>query len=188
MKNTSLILLLLYFLMGCNDQKLTHQETVAKYYSARDAANYNELKALINDSITITSGDYVMPYTQDSFYEEFKWDSVFRTSYKIVELEEKNNQVITSLALKSTRLEFLKNNPMTCRYKISFNSGKISKIEELECKDADWIIWKKEVDSLVSWIKKNHDELDGFINDMTMNGAINYLKAIELYETDKKPM
>lgn len=77
---------------------------------------------------------------------------------------------------------------MTCQYKISFNSGKISKIEELECKDADWNIWQKKRDSLVSWTKKNHPELDGFINDMTMNGAINYLKAIELYETDKNAL
>ena len=146
---------------------------------------YNELKTLINDSITIVAGDYVMPYTDDSFYEEFKWDSTFRPSYKIVELEEKNNQVIALVTLNSVRNEFLKNNTMTCQYQISFNSGKISKIEELECKDADWNIWKKERDSLVSWVKKNHPELDGFINDMTMNGAINYLKAIELYETDK---
>ena len=75
---------------------------------------------------------------------------------------------------------------MTCQYKISFISGKISEIESLECKGADWQIWQKEVNSLVSWIKINHPILDGFINDMTMNGAMNYLKAIELYELDKK--
>ncbi|MBD0851909.1 hypothetical protein [Maribacter arenosus] len=188
MKNTFFILFLLYFLTGCSDQKLTHQETVTKYYNARDAANYNELKTLINDSITIIAGDYVMPYSHDSFYEQFKWDSIFRPSYKIVELEEKNNQIIASVALNSVRNEFLKNNAMTCQYKISFNYGKISKIEELECKSADWNIWQKERDSLVSWIKKNHPELDGFINDMTMNGAMNYLKAIELYETDKNAL
>lgn len=182
MKNTFLVLLLLNFLTGCNEQKLTHQETVTKYYNVRDVANYDELKKLISDSITITAGDYVMPYNHDSFYEQFKWDSIFNPSYKIVELKEKNNQIIASVALNSVRNEFLKNNAMTCQYRISFNSGKISKIEELECQGADWNIWQKERDSLVSWIKKNHPELDGFVHDMTMNGAINYLKAIELYK------
>ena len=129
-----------------------------------------------------------MPYDHDSFYEVFKWDSIFKPSYNIVELQEKNNQIIASVALNSVRNEFLKNKLMKCRYKISFSSGKISKIEELECKDADWNIWQKERDSLVNWTRKNHPELDGFINDMTMNGALNYLKAIELYETDKEAL
>lgn len=71
---------------------------------------------------------------------------------------------------------------MTCQYKISFNSEKISKIEELECENVDWDIWRKKVDSLVRWTRKNHPELDGFINDMTVNGALHYIKAIELYK------
>ena len=101
-------------------------------------------------------------------------------------MEEKNDQIVASVTMNSMRNEFLKNNNMTCEYKISFNSGKISKIEELECINVDWNIWQKERDSLTSWIKKNHPELDGFINDMTMNGSINYLMAIELYEANKK--
>ena len=188
MKNIFPILFLFYFLSGCNNRVLTYQETVIKYYNARHAANFNELRTLINDSITITSGDYVMPYDHASFYEVFKWDSIFRTSYSIVELDEKNNQVITSVTMNSLRNEFLKNNKMTCDYKISFNSGKILKIEEIECRDVDWEIWQKQRDSLVDWIKQNHPELNGFIHDMTMNGAINYLKAIEFYETDKNSL
>ncbi len=183
MKNIFPLLLLLYFIMGCNDQQLTHQETVAKYYNARDAANYTEIKTLIKDSITITAGDYVMPYNHDSFYEQFKWDSIFKPSYEVVELEERNNQIIAYVALTSVRNEFLKNNAMVCQYKISFNSGKISRIDEFECIGADWNSWQKERDSLVRWIKENHPELDGFIHDMTMNGAMDYLRAIELYTT-----
>lgn len=185
MKNTFLILFFLYFLAGCKDQKLTHQETVTKYYNAFITADYNEIKTFINDSITITGGDYVMPFTRDSYYEQFKWDSIFKPSYEIVELEEKNNQIIVSVASYSLRYEFLKNNPLTCQYKISFNAGKISKIEGLECIGADWNIWQKERDSLVNWINIHHPKLDGFIHDLTMNGALNYLKAIELYKNRK---
>lgn len=185
MKNIFLILLFLYCLAGCNDQQVTQQKTVAKYYKARDAVNYDEIKTYLNDSITIIEGDYIMSYSLESYYEVFKWDSIFRTSYKIVALEEENNQVIVSVVLNSIRNEFLKNSSMTCQYKISLNSGRISKIESLRCLGADWNIWQKERDSLVSWINENHPHLNGFINDMTMNGAINYLKAIELYKTDK---
>ncbi len=83
------------------------------------------------------------------------------------------------------RNEFLKNPYMTCEYRISFMSGKISKIEELDCINVNWSIWQKERDSLVSWINKSHPELSGFVNNMTMKGSINYLKAIELYEANK---
>ena len=71
---------------------------------------------------------------------------------------------------------------MACGYKISFNNGKISKLEELECTGADWNIWQNEVNTLVNWVKKHHPELDGFIHDLTMEGAVKYLKAIELYD------
>lgn len=185
MKNTFCLLFFLYLFTGCDNQQLTHEETVTNYYKARDATNYQEVKRYINDSITITEGDYVMPYDQNSFYEVFKWDSIFQPTYKIVELVEKKNKVMVAVALKSIRNEFLKNSSMTCQYEISFNAGKISKIESLECTGADWNSWQKERDALVNWINQKHPELDGFINDMTMNGAINYLKAIELYETDK---
>ncbi|UII75825.1 hypothetical protein LV716_16410 [Flagellimonas sp. HMM57] len=188
MKNSFIILLLLYFLIGCKNEEFTHRETVTKYYTARNASDFDALRVLLSDSLTTVSGDYVMPYDHDSFYEVFKWDSIFGTSYKLIELEEKDNKAIAMVTLNSDRLKFLKNGPMTCQYQISFESGKISKIEELECKDADWDIWRKQVDSLVVWVNRNHPELNGFIHDMTMNGAKDYLKAIKLYKADKNAL
>ena len=185
MKNTFIILFLTCFITGCNNQKLTHKETVSQYYNARNTVDFNKIKPLVSDSITIVSGDFVMPYNNDSFYEVFKWDSIFKSTYKIVDLVEKNDQVIASVRYNCLRNTFLKNKNMTCRYKISFNTGKISKVEELDCKDVNWNVWAKERDSLINWTKNNHPELDGFINDMTMKGALNYLKAIELYQADK---
>ncbi|MFP2994787.1 hypothetical protein ABN763_02705 [Spongiivirga sp. MCCC 1A20706] len=184
MKKIVLLLVSLYFMVGCTDAKLNHQDTITAYYNARNKLDFNELKTLVNDSITIISGDYVMPYNTKGFYEVFKWDSIFKPSYKLVELEEKSNQVIANVKINSVRNTFLKNSDMTCQYRISFSSGKISKIEELNCTNVDWNTWRQGVDSLTSWIKKHHPELDGFINDMTMNGAENYLKAIELYQAN----
>ena len=185
MKNILLFLFLVCFFTGCNNQQPHFKKTVTTYFQARDASNYNKLKTVISDSINLIAGDYIMPYSRASFYEQFKWDSVFKPSYKIMELEEQNNQIIVSVSMGNIRNAFLKNNSMTCDYKISFTAGKISKIEELDCKNVDWGIWAQQRDSLVDWIKVNHPKLDGFVNDMTVIGAINYVQAIELYEAGK---
>ncbi len=182
MKSTFLIISLLCFLTACTERPLSQKEQVMAYYRARDAGDYKELKTVVDDSITIVSGDYVMPYSLTGFYEQFKWDSIFKPSYEIAMLEEKGNHIIADVTLNSVRNTFLKNSGMTCRYKISFNSGKISKIEELECEGVDWSVWQKERDSLVGWVNKNHPELAGFLTDMTMNGAQKYMKAMVLFE------
>ena len=67
-------------------------------------------------------------------------------------------------------------------------SRKISKIEDFEYIGTDWEKWVNERDSLVRWINKNHPKLDGFVHDLTMKGAMNYVKAIELYQNDKKAL
>jgi len=185
MKNIFLVLLCIQFLNGCGQEKLTNKETVIRYFDARNAVDFEEVKRLINDSITVTEGDYVMPYSQDSYYEVFKWDSVFQTKYELVELQEIHEQIIVTIALTSIRNEFLQNSRMTCPFKISLESGKVSKIESLDCHDADWEVWQERVSSLVNWIEINHPELDGFIHDMTLTGARNYVKAIRLYEASK---
>lgn len=185
--NKALILFsILYAFTGCKSQKPTHQETVIQYYYGFSASDYDLIKSTIADRITITAGDYVMPYTQESYYEIFKWDSIFQTTYKLVKTEVQDGKVLASVTMSSIRNRFLKNPAMTCTYRVSFDKGLISKVEELECTDVDWSIWQREVESLVAWIDTNHPVLNGFIYDMSMVGAINYLKAIELYESREK--
>ncbi|WP_057940589.1 hypothetical protein [Algoriphagus resistens] len=182
MKKYFILFFLTTLLPGCDDKKLTPNELVIEYYDAFNSSDFTRITTVIADSITIVEGEYIMSYSQKSFHEQFKWDSIFQPSYKIVELENQNSQIIATVASNSKRYEFLKNNPLTCRYKISFNSDKITKLEVLECLDADWNVWQKERDSLINWVNANHPELDGFIHDLTMNGAINYLEVIQLYE------
>ena len=137
----------------------------------------------MGDSITVIEGDHIMPYTKATFHEVFKWDSVFQTSYDIVSLEEINDDVIAEIALSSIRNNFLQDRSMTCKYQLSFSSGLISEITSLDCIDADWTLWQSRVSTLVDWISINHPSLDGFIHDMSMRGAQNYVKAIELYQS-----
>lgn len=171
--------------MGCENKRLTSSELVTEYYKAFNSSDFNRITTLIANSFTIVEGEYVMPYSHESFYEQFKWDSIFQSTYEIVELENQNDQIIATVASSSKRYEFLKNDPLTCRFLISFKANKITRLETLECLNADWNVWQTERDSLVNWTKRNYPELEGFIHDLTMKGATNYLKAIELYENRK---
>lgn len=165
----------------CTNQKLGHKETVTAYYKAFDSGDFEKINSVVYDSITIVTGDFITPLNRDSFYTFYKWDSIFKPSYELLEIEEKNNDIIATITQNNIRNEFLKNNPLKLKVKVSFVSDKITKLEELNYIDVNWNIWAQHRDSLVSWIKINHPELDGFVNDMTMQGAINYKKAIELY-------
>ncbi|MBU2947883.1 hypothetical protein [Zobellia uliginosa] len=186
MKITLLILSLLLALTACNTQNPTHKETVTTYYQAFDSGDFNTIKTVANDSLTIVSGDFVVPYNHVSLYEMFKWDSIFRSSYEIIEMEGKGTEVIATIGQKNLRNAFLQKNPLKYQVKISFTSDKVSKIEELGYTDNDFSVWSAKKDTLVSWVKENHPELDGFVNDMTMTGAMNYLRAIEFYESESK--
>lgn len=182
MKSIYYLPMLLFCLIACRENQPSPKQTVTKYYQARNVGDFKVIRECINDSITITEGDYVMPYNSQSFYEVYKWDSIFQPSYKIVSLEEKEGEVLASVTLNSLRNEFLKNSFMTCNFKFSFREQRISKIMVMDCVDADWTVWEKERDSLVHWIDKNHPKLNGFIHDMSMKGAMNYLEAIALFE------
>ncbi|MBS9461311.1 hypothetical protein KIM67_02735 [Flagellimonas sp. 389] len=177
-----LLLFLVLAISSCSKKKDMASDQVKKYYEGFKNSKYNQIRALISDSLTITEGDYTMAFTRESFYEQFKWDSVFKPDYSLITLENEDEQIVATVSVNSLRFEFLKNNPLTCKHRFYFKSGKIIKIENLECIDANWEIWEKERDSLVKWIKDNHPELDGFIHDLSMKGSKDYMNAIELYK------
>lgn len=181
MKKISLIFISI-LITTCTEKKSGPSDQITEYYEGFKNSDYNQIKRTISDSLTIIEGDYIMDFTPESFYKQFKWDSVFKPVYKLVTLENEDEQVVATVSVNSLRFDFLKNNPLTCKHKFYFKSGKINKIENLDCTDVNWEIWQKERDSLVNWTKLNHPELDGFINDLSMKGAKDYLNAIELYK------
>ena len=181
------ILFLLIIGIGCTEKESTKSEQITAYYEGFKNGDYSQIKTTISDSLLSVEGDYMMPYSRESFYEKFKWDSIFKPVYKLISIKNQGEQALVTVTMSSAKHEFLKNSPMTCRYTFHFKAGKIYKIENLECPDAKWEIWGQEVTSLVNWVKANHLELDGFINDLTMKGAQDYMKAIALYKNRRKP-
>ncbi|WP_047416348.1 hypothetical protein [Cellulophaga sp. Hel_I_12] len=181
MKNI-LVIFIVLIISSCSEKNNTPSELITAYFKGFKNADYSQVKKTIADSLITIEGDYTMAFSRESYYEKFKWDSVFKPTYKLLSIDTQAEQTIATVSLTSLKLEFLKNSPMTCRYQFYFTSGKISKIENIACSDADWEVWEKEVNTLVQWVQRNHPELDGFIYDLSMKGAIDYVNAIALYK------
>jgi hypothetical protein len=177
-----LFLLIIIVFTSCAKKRHTESEQIKVFYKGYKNSGYELIKNVLADSLTTVFGDYTTTYSQQIYYEQFKWDSIFKPDYELVDLNHEDGQLIATVSMRSLKLEFLKNNPMTCRYQFQFSSGKISRINELDCNCVDWTVWQKEVNALANWIKINHPEMDGFIHDLSMKGAIDYVKAIELYK------
>lgn len=171
--------------MGCAEKTSTPTEQITAYYLGFQNSDYTQIKRTLSDSLISIEGDYRMAYSRESFYEKFKWDSVFTPDYTLVSIENLDEKTVATVTMRSPKLEFLHNNPMTCSYTFHFKKGKIAEIKNLDCPTTNWELWEKEVNALVAWIAMNHPELDGFINDLTMQGALNYMKAITLYKNRK---
>ncbi|MUU78182.1 hypothetical protein [Winogradskyella endarachnes] len=184
-KRVSTIILLI-LLVSCTKKQPLKTELITAYFNGFKTSNYPIVKQVISDSFTTKYGDYITNYTPKSFYNFFKWDSVFKPNYKLVAIENENQQFIATVSKSCSKFQFLKNNPMICSYRFQFQNGKISGVEEVNCSNVDWGIWSTEVETLVAWIKLNHPELDGFVHDLSVNGAQNYLKAIELYKAEQE--
>lgn len=180
-----LLLSILILSVGCADKASTPVEQITAYYDGFKKSDFSQIKNTLSDSLVSISGDYRMAYSREGFYEKFKWDSVFKPEYTLDSIETNGEHPIATVTMNSPKLEFLHNNPMTCRYMVYFENDKIARIQELNCPTANWELWAKQRDSLVSWTKVNHPELDGFINDLTMQGAMNYMEAIVLYRNRK---
>lgn len=180
-------LLILIIASSCTEKERAPSEQITAYYEGFNHGDYSQIRTTISDSLLSIEGDYMMPYSRESFNEKFKWDSIFKPVYKLVSVKNQGDQALVTVTMSSAKHEFLKNSPMTCNYTFHFKAGKIYKIENLECPDAKWEIWGQEVSSLVNWVKAKHPELDGFINDLTMKGAQDYMKAIALYKNRSEP-
>ena len=178
------LLVITFLFASCAIKKVPKTEQVAKYFEGFKKSDYQEIEKVLSDTLIVTEGDYVTKFTPESYYEHFKWDSVFKPNYKIIELQTQEDYVSATASVKSLKFEYLKNNPMICERKFYFKKGKISKIEIGDCPKTNWTIWSEQVDKLVNWIKLNQPELDGFIYDLSQKGALNYLKAIDLYKKE----
>jgi len=129
--------------------------------------------------------DEVWARDKEQLYHHFKNDSIFKSEYKLIDFKSDRNEVEVWIAKTDKRLEFLLETTLLSRYRFTFNDKTISKITTVDDDETDFDKWTARKDSLTSWINKNHPELSSFENDKTVEGSINYLNAIELYNNSK---
>ena len=82
LKHGFLIILLTSFI-GCSLKKDLKQDQVNRYYKGLKNSDFTLVKTALSDSIDIKEVDYVMRFSHDSYYEHFKWDSVFEPVYEL---------------------------------------------------------------------------------------------------------
>ncbi|WP_299149606.1 hypothetical protein [uncultured Dokdonia sp.] len=181
MRTATYAILLLLVMCACSSKEASHITTVKNYYSGFNNGDYKLVETQLLDSITITEGDYVMNFTPETFETHFKWDSVFVPRVKIINIEQQENDLLVTISASSKRFEFLRNNPLVTKHLVHFTNGKISRIDNVDFINTDWKLWTEQKEGLTQWIANNHEELDGFMIDQTLQGGLNYLKAIDLY-------
>ncbi len=181
MRTATYAILLLLVISACSSKETSHIAMVKNYYSGFNNGDYKLIDTQLSDSLTITEGDYVMNFTPETFETHFKWDSVFVPQVKIINVEQQENDLLVTISASSKRFEFLRNNPLVTKHLVHFTNGKISRIDNVDFINTDWKLWTEQKEGLTQWIVNNHKELDGFMIDQTLQGGLNYLKAIDLY-------
>ncbi|MEL0650216.1 hypothetical protein V6246_02215 [Algibacter sp. TI.3.09] len=181
-----LIVLLLILVMGfasCkNSEKQIDKVEISKqYFKALSDSDYSKISNCVTDSIATIEGEYKITYSKKDYLELLKWDAVFNPNYKILEIEEAGGMVIAKISKIDKRIAFLQEVPFITHQTIKFQKEKIINIET-EYLDFREATWERNKNTLISWIDKNHPELNGFIHDQTESGGIKFLKAIALYK------
>ena len=158
-------------------------ELAHKYYQALNTADSDVLDSLLMDSLVTIEADY--DYTQTFTKEEYinnwlQWDAVFKPSYKVLKIEESQDNVIAEITKSDVRISLLHEGPTTWRSILRFKENKLVSIENNNVVFND-SIWMKNRTQLIDWIAQNHPELNGFLNGQNKTVGLKYLKAIELY-------
>ncbi len=184
----SLVLCILFVSCNTSEKKIDKLEIVKNYYKALDSSSGFEMKILLKDSLIIKEMDYNY---QETFFRKnyiskwLRWDSVFKPSYKILDIKEENDIVKATISKNDTRINFLHKEPIVWTATIYFDADRISRIERKNI-NFNEKIWIKNRSILLNWIKEKHPELSGFLYNQTKDGGLKFLKAVLLFRQENK--
>ena len=173
---------LIPILFSCSSKQnnVEREQLVRDYFHGFSTGNYNLISNSTCDSIKISEKGYVIVQARNDFYRHFQWDSVFKPKYKILDLKVGDSTAVGVISKSCKRIQFLQDSALICNISIFFDESKISEIQTTEYVFLDTLKWQPRRDNLISLVDKNHPELSGFICDISVKGAQNYIKAIDL--------
>ena len=183
----SVFLIISILLSSClvEGEKARQEKLVKDYFTALNNDDFETALNIVNDSILISEGDFVLAKSKSELLVHFRWDSVFKPRYKVLELATVDKNMEAVIAKTCQRIRFLHDSAIVTKVTIDFKNNKITAIKTFDYKVFDFEKWQSKRDTLVQWIDENHPELSGFVYDQSLIGAKNYLKAIELFITGK---
>ncbi len=155
------------------------------FYQAMTESNFNAINQLYFDSVRVTDGEYYNSFSLLEHRNWLTWDSIFSPSYEIIELTKGEESVDIIVSKTCKRTLFLNEEPTITRERLIFKNNKIYGLEIIEYVSFDNEKWNYKREKLVGWINQNHPELNGFIHDQTKQGGLNYLKAMELFQSEQ---
>ena len=153
------------------------------YFVALNESDYDKVTSLFLDSIRMREGIYTSVFSKQAYKHMFQWDSTFHPTYAIQEIEQSGDTVLMQVSKTCTRIHFLHEESTVTKERVVFQNGKIFSIEIVDFVVFNDERWATNRANLVSFVEANHPELNGFLHDQTKAGAIKYLKAIELYQS-----
>ncbi|MDT0606842.1 hypothetical protein [Croceitalea rosinachiae] len=179
-----LLAIIIIFFIACKPSSTSKKEQLARnYYQALDQSNFARIAELQFDSIRVKEGSYTSVYSVEDYVNWLKWDSVFQPTYEVLDITSDEEKVELTISKVCKRIQFLNGGPMISKEVMQFKEGKIYTLEIKDFTSYNGERWNAEREKLVNWIKANHPELEGFIYDQTLQGGINYLKALDLYQS-----
>ncbi len=172
--------------ISCNNKKEASKnkvEIVKTYYNALNNKDINTLSTILADSVLQKELDYKIPFNKATYLELCKWDMALDANYKIISITEVDRGVKAKITKSGKRLQFLHERPTIAEDFFEFDGDKIRTLGATKFIVFDEKTFLKNRKKLTTFIDNNHPELNGFLYDQTPKGAVKYLKAIELFET-----
>jgi hypothetical protein len=187
MKKVVTLIFCLVVAVSCiqHNKEVDKVKIAEDYISALDNSDYNKVADMFLDSIRFNEMEYIRTFTRESYRDLIQWDSVFQPTYKILEMKEVGEELHLKVSKTCDRIMFLQGEPFISREVIKFKEGAIYSVDVVEYVDFNDSLWSANRENLVLWIDEHHPELNGFIYDQTKKGAVNYLKAMDLYRNRK---